>query len=60
MTTINQIPLLDILTERLSYSNYLDQIIIATTGAPIDDQIVAFSKQKGILFLEVVKKMRWT
>ena len=37
---IDGTPLIDILLQRLSKSRYLTQIVIATTDAPIDDELV--------------------
>ena len=41
-------PLLEILIDRLHYSKALGKIIVATTGSPQDDPIVAFCKKKGV------------
>lgn len=41
-------PALQILTERLSCSKYIDEIIIATTVNPGDDKIAEFGKENNI------------
>lgn len=41
-------PVLQILTERLSKSKYIDEIIIATTVNELDDRISEFGKKSGI------------
>ncbi len=41
-------PALQILTERLSQSNYIDELIIATTVSPADEKIEEFAKRSGI------------
>ena len=41
-------PALQVLTERLSLSKYIDEIIIATTVSPGDDKIAEFGKKMNI------------
>jgi len=50
MLKVNNIPLLEILVNRLKFSKYLDDIIIATTINSKDDEIVDFCNLKGIKF----------
>ena len=50
MLKIKNIPVLELLVERLRNVNGLKKIVIATTRNPKDDQIVKWAKKRKILF----------